>query len=221
MSNQLIPTFTGELAGENQTLVNARDLHNTLGVGRDFSNWIKERIEQYGFVKNEDYRSPNLASGENQGLRRFFPGGNKIEYHLSLDMAKELAMLEGNDKGRQARRYFIQMEKLARQEIPAVFRSQHSIRSGQVQSLQIERMKQALLSAYPAWKKIKRYFELGLTQKEIGRLIRRSESTVRRHLDKMTDCGVINRTINPLLSAYGKRGNQKRLLSLAGVNHDQ
>lgn len=127
-------------------------------------------------------------------------------------------MLEGNDKGRQARRYFIQMEKLARQEIPAVFRSQHGVRPGQVESLQMERMKEALLAAYPAWKKIKRYFEMGLTYKEIGRLIRRSESTVRRHLDKMTACGVIHRTINPLLSAYGKRGNQKRL-SLMGGSH--
>lgn len=217
MSNQLIPTFAGELAGENQQLVNARDLHSILESGQEFTNWVKNRIEKYGFVENEDYRLINLSSGNNQGLRRFLPGGNKTEYHLSLDMAKELAMLEGNDKGRQARRYFIQMEKLARQEIPAVFR-QHAVRPGQVESLQIERMKEALLAAYPAWKKIKRYFEMGLTQKEIGSLIRRSESTVRRHLDKMTACGVINRTINPLLSAYGKRGNQKRL-SLMGCNH--
>jgi len=215
MSNQLIPTFAGELAGENQQLVNARDLHDTLESKQKFSDWIKDRIEKYGFVESEDYRFLNLRSGDNQGLRRFLPGGNKTEYHLSLDMAKELAMLEANDKGMQARRYFIQMEKLARQEIPAVFRRQHDVRPGQVESLQIERMKEALLAAYPAWKKIKRYFEMGLTHKEIGRLIRRSESTVRRHLDKMTACCVINRTINPLLSAYGKRGNQKRL-SLGG-----
>lgn len=216
MSNQLIPTFAGELAGEMQQLVNARDLHGILESSRQFTNWIKDRIEKYGFVENEDYRLTNLSSGNNQGLRRFLPGGNKTEYHLSLDMAKELAMLEANDKGMQARRYFIQMEKLARQEIPAVFRRQHDVRPGQVESLQIERMKEALLAAYPAWKKIKRYFEMGLTHKEIGRLIRRSESTVRRHLDKMTACCVINRTINPLLSAYGKRGNQKRLEMIGG-----
>lgn len=215
MSNQLIPTFTGELAGEMQQLVNARDLHSILESGQEFTSWVKNRIEKYGFIDNEDYL---IILSKTKG---FFGGRPKSEYHLSLDMAKELAMLEGNDKGRQARRYFIQMEKLARQEIPAVFRSQHSIRSGQVQSLQIERMKHALLAAYPAWKKIKRYFEMGLTQKEIGRLINKSASSVRHQLDKMTDCGVINRTINPLLSAYGKRGNQKRLLILSGVNHDQ
>ncbi|SFF26461.1 antA/AntB antirepressor family protein [Nitrosomonas sp. Nm166] len=218
MTNQLIPTFTGELAGETQPLVNARDLHGILESGHKFADWIKERIEKYGFIENEDYRFTNSRSGNNQGLRRFLPGGNRIDYHLSLDMAKELAMLEGNEKGRQARRYFIQMEKLARQEIPAVFRRQSEARPFQVETLQMERMKEALLKAYPSWRKIKRYFEMGLTQKEIGRLIRKSESTVRRSLDKMTACGVINRTINPLLSAYGKRGNQKRL-ALMGGNH--
>lgn len=218
MSNQLIPTFAGELAGENQQLVNARDLHSILESGQKFADWIKNRIEKYGFVENEDFRFISSRNGDNQGLRRFLPGGNKTEYHLSLDMAKHLAMLECNDKGRQARTYFVQMEKLARQEIPAVFRSQHAVRPFQVEALQMERMKEALLTAYPAWKKIKRYFEMGLTQKEIGRLIKRSESTVRHHLDKMTACGVINRTINPLLSAYGKRGNQKRL-EMIGGNH--
>ena len=73
MTNQLIPTFTGELAGEMQQLVNARDLHTALDVGRDFPTWIKDRIEKYGFVEGEDYRSPNSASGENQGLSRFSP----------------------------------------------------------------------------------------------------------------------------------------------------
>lgn len=216
MTNQLIPTFTGELAGEMQQLVNARDLHSVLDVGRDFSTWIKERIQQYGFMDGEDYRSPNSGSGENQGLRRFFPGGNRIDYHLSFDMAKELAMLEGNEKGRQARRYFIQMEKLARQEIPAVFRAQQAVRPFQVEALQMQRMKEALLAAHPVWKAIKRYFEMGLTQKEIGRLIGKSASTVRDHLDKMAACGIIQRTVNPLLSAAGKRGNRKRLEMMGG-----
>ncbi|MDR2052471.1 MAG: antA/AntB antirepressor family protein [Treponema sp.] len=41
-------------------MVNARDLHERLEVGRDFSNWIKDRIEKYGFLEGEDF-SPNLA----------------------------------------------------------------------------------------------------------------------------------------------------------------
>lgn len=56
MSNQLIPTFTGELAGEMQQLANARDLHGILESGQEFSPWIKNRIEKYGFIEGEDCR---------------------------------------------------------------------------------------------------------------------------------------------------------------------
>lgn len=88
-----------------QRAVSARELHRFLEVGRDFSSWIKERIEKYKFTKNEDYQVfPNF--GEN-------PKGGRptIEYALSLDMAKELSMVENNEKGKQARRYFIEVEK--------------------------------------------------------------------------------------------------------------
>ncbi len=107
---------------DGEHLLNARDLHNALDVGRDFSSWIKGRIEKYEFVENKDYFcSPNLGSkncesenfcspdlaskkGENRG------GHNKIEYFLTLTMAKELAMVEDNEKGRAVRRYLISVE---------------------------------------------------------------------------------------------------------------
>ena len=107
-SNALVPVFAGTLAGQPTQLCNARDLHATLEVGRDFSNWIKERIEQYGFVEGEDF-SPNLAKSR---------GRPRTDYHLTLDMAKELAMVENNDKGRMVRRYFIRIEKEARAAPP-------------------------------------------------------------------------------------------------------
>lgn len=95
-------------------LVDARELHKKLRTGRDYSNWIKGRIQEYGFVKNEDYftdnhRSPDLASKE---IRK--GGFNKIDYHITTDMAKELAMVERNEMGRKIRRYFIEVEKQAR-----------------------------------------------------------------------------------------------------------
>lgn len=97
-------------------LCDARELHSRLQVGRDFSNWIKDRIEQYGFSEGEDY-SPNLAN--NPGKR----GKPRTDYHLSLDMAKELAMIENNDIGRQVRRYFIQAEKELREREMAELRA--------------------------------------------------------------------------------------------------
>ena len=114
MTQQLIPVFNGELDGRAQQLCDARDLHTFLGVGRDFSNWIKGRIEQYGFVEGEDF-SPILA--KSTGGR---PG---MEYHLTLDTAKELAMVENNDQGRQVRRYFIAMEREARESRGASYLS--------------------------------------------------------------------------------------------------
>lgn len=104
---QLIALLTGP---DGLYQCDARELHSRLQVGRDFSNWIKDRIEQYGFIEGEDY-SPNLAKT---------PKGSKggrptIDYLLTLDMAKELAMIENNAIGRQVRRYFIRAEKELRE----------------------------------------------------------------------------------------------------------
>lgn len=57
MTSQLIPVFNGTIANETTLLVNARDLHTFLGVGKRFASWITERIEEYGFVENQDYIS--------------------------------------------------------------------------------------------------------------------------------------------------------------------
>ena len=108
-AQQLIPVFTGELIEKTTQFCNARDLHASLKVGRDFSTWITDRIEQYGFIEGEDY-SP--VSGNIRGR-----GKPRIDYHLSLDMAKELAMIENNEVGRQVRHYFIQCENELRAEM--------------------------------------------------------------------------------------------------------
>ncbi|QOJ19962.1 MAG: antA/AntB antirepressor family protein [Gammaproteobacteria bacterium] len=106
-NTSLVPVFTGTISNHSVQLCNARDLHYFLAVGRDFSHWIKDRIEQYGFIPNEDY-SLNLANRSDGKA-----GKRRTEYHLTLDMAKELAMVENNEKGRQIRRYFISLERKA------------------------------------------------------------------------------------------------------------
>lgn len=88
--------------------VNARELHQKLGVGKDFSSWIKNRIEKYGFVKNQDYSSFTQIGEREKGATV------RKEYALSLDMAKELCMIENNEQGRLFRKYFIEVEKAAR-----------------------------------------------------------------------------------------------------------
>lgn len=91
-----------------QRAVNARELHAFLESKRDFSTWIKDRILDYGFIENEDF-----VLLHNFGEQKGRGGHNKKEYALSLDMAKELSMVERTERGREARRYFIEMEKIA------------------------------------------------------------------------------------------------------------
>lgn len=89
-----------------QRAVNARDLHSFLGSKQQFADWIKTRINQYGFIENQDYV---ILASEN--YEASWGGKNRVEYALTIDMAKELSMVERSDKGKQARRYFIACEK--------------------------------------------------------------------------------------------------------------
>ena len=202
--NELITTTYGELNGESQSLVNARDLHEFLGVGKDFSNWIKKRVDQYNFVEGEDF-SPNQAKTSN-----WLGGRPKTEYLISLDMAKELCMLENNEQGRKARRYFIEMEKQARLDIPTYLRrGPDNLASPAEHEIAVLRM--VVLDSKPLWAKLKRYYDAGLSQTEMCKLVERSGSTVREHLRHMTLAGLIDYEANPKLSAAGKKSIAKRL----------
>lgn len=101
----LIPVFRTVIGGREVDVVNARDLHAFLEVGKDFSTWIKDRIRKYGFEENQDFEVFTKIGENPQG------GRPSLEYHLTLDMAKELSMVENNERGRQARRYFIEVER--------------------------------------------------------------------------------------------------------------
>lgn len=92
--------------------VNARELHEKLGNKKQFANWIQLRIEQYGFVENQDFQVFNQKVKNSNG------GRSRKEYALSLGMAKELCMVENNDAGRRIRKYFIEVEKKARTQNP-------------------------------------------------------------------------------------------------------
>ena len=88
--------------------VSGRDLHAFLGLGRDYTTWFKSMVE-YGFTEGEDFTPVRV---ESSGGR---PGADHV---LTLDMAKELAMIQRTDKGKQARQYFIEVEKRSLAAIP-------------------------------------------------------------------------------------------------------
>jgi len=88
-------------------VVSARDLHEFLEIGTDFTNWCK-RMFEYGFQNNVDYVITKIGEPDNQAVANPNP---KVDYAITLDCAKEIAMIQRTDKGKQARQYFIECEK--------------------------------------------------------------------------------------------------------------
>ena len=111
--NNLIPIakVKGVIQNHDQSLCNARDLHTFLEVGKDFSNWIKDRIHQHGFVENQDF-IVIAKFGDN-------PNGGRPskEYHLTIEAAKHISMSEHTPKGQEARQYFIECERIVLEEL--------------------------------------------------------------------------------------------------------
>lgn len=102
IANDMLPVLENE---QGEKFVNARELHKQLLVGKVFGAWIKEKINSYGFIEKEDF-IPFLEKSNF--------GRPKTEYLLTLDTAKELAMVQSNEMGRAIRKYFIEVEKQAR-----------------------------------------------------------------------------------------------------------
>lgn len=108
--NELINITTTTINNEEVNAVNARELHEKLEIETKFNTWMPRRIEEYEFEEGRDFVT-NLSKSH---------GRPSKEYIISLDMAKELAMVENNEQGRRIRRYFIEVEKNARKFSEAV-----------------------------------------------------------------------------------------------------
>ena len=85
--------------------VNARDLYEWLEVGKDFSDWIKGRITKNNFIEDEDFITYSHKKGKTNGRP-------KIEYIISQNMAKHISQMQHNNKGHEARQYFIDIEEI-------------------------------------------------------------------------------------------------------------
>lgn len=112
-----IKVIQKEIEWDKKRFVNARELHKWLWVWKFFANWIKDRIEKYDFVENLDYfitvaDSGNGVKARSDGQLIDAKTGKVIpkDYVISIDMAKELAMLENNEMGKKVRKYFIRVE---------------------------------------------------------------------------------------------------------------
>lgn len=100
IENNLVPVYETD---KGIKVVNGRDLHRVLESKQDFSTWVKKRLEECDAEENEDFDRLHKKMEANNATM--------IDYIIKLDIAKEMAMLERNDKGKQVRKYFIAVEK--------------------------------------------------------------------------------------------------------------
>lgn len=101
--NELITTTHNE---RGEIIISGRELHEFLGVSTQYTKWF-ERMCDYGFINGTDFITVSQKRLTAQGNTTTF-----IDHHLKLDMAKEIAMLQRTEKGKQARQYFLQLEKM-------------------------------------------------------------------------------------------------------------
>ena len=109
--NQLITITQNE---NNDQVVSGRELHDFLGVKDHYTDWFKDMCK-YGFTENIDFITLNELSEKTEGSR--LVKRNIINHALKLDMAKEISMIQRNEKGKQARQYFIEVEKEHKQQL--------------------------------------------------------------------------------------------------------
>nr|DAT24647.1 MAG TPA: AntA/AntB antirepressor [Caudoviricetes sp.] len=164
--------------------VNARELHGFLKSRQDFSTWIKNRIADYDFVENQDFvRFHKKMEANNATL---------IEYAITLDMAKELSMVERNEQGKQARKYFIECEKRLHATMPQTY----------IEALQAlldsEKQKQALLTQVQKDAPKVRHYDLVaertnlMNASQVGSKIGISAFRINKYLDEF---GVYNKAV--------------------------
>lgn len=101
--SELITTI--KKSDTNEILVSGRELHEFLESSERYSKWF-DRMKEYGFVEGVDFTSVQKSTLVNNGAERVLD-----EHHLKIEMAKEIAMIQRSEKGKQARQHFIQVEK--------------------------------------------------------------------------------------------------------------
>ena len=150
--NDLIKITKSNINGAEINSVNAREIHSYLEVKTRFDMWINRAISKYDFKENIDFCT---ILGESSGGRK------ATEYIVTMDMAKELAMLEDNPKGKETRKYFIEVEK--RQNKPLTYE---------------EVMQNALLLADERVKALEHKIEVDKPLTDFGRAISQSVACV-------------------------------------------
>lgn len=108
LENELVPVYT---TSTGEKVVYGKDLHKKLEVKTDFSTWVKRRFNECDAEEKVDYDLLPKIEEQESGAK------HSIDYIIKLDTAKEMAMLERNNIGKQVRRYFIEVDKRYKENI--------------------------------------------------------------------------------------------------------
>lgn len=134
---------------ENDITLSGRELHEFLDIGTEYPKWF-ERMTEYGFTKGEDYLvhyyDKNSSEVKNDDAEKMSVNqrnakGIIVNHEIKLDMAKEIAMIQRNEKGKQARKYFLEVEK-AWNSPEMIMKRALEIANKRVENLQLENTQQ-------------------------------------------------------------------------------
>lgn len=113
MENQ-ISVIERPIGGRKVLSISARDLHTFLESRADFTTWMKRQIERVRLVEGRDYLLHSFVEQLPSGAK------SKIDYFVSLEAGKRVAMMSGSDRGFQVREYFLECERQREGLVPAV-----------------------------------------------------------------------------------------------------
>lgn len=100
---EIIKVESARIGNESVNSVNVRDLYIELGVKKDFSSWFKKQIDRLSMIEGQDYLT--------------LKGEKRIDYLITLDVAKNICLMSNTDKGQEVRDYFIKVERQYRQQL--------------------------------------------------------------------------------------------------------
>jgi phage anti-repressor protein len=103
--NELVRVSEEQIGEKTVHTVDARELHEFLKSQTRYNDWFRSRVEKYGFIEDVDFIAVTEKKVTAQGNKAEF-----ITHHVSIDMAKAISMVENNEMGQAARRYFIDVE---------------------------------------------------------------------------------------------------------------
>lgn len=164
IADDMLPVLENEIG---EKFVDARKLHEKLMVGKVFAAWVTQRIDQYGFIENEDF-FPFLEKSNG--------GRPRQEYLFTIDAGKELAMVEHNEMGRAVRKYFIQVEKQSRQSSkrPKTNAEMFMMAAEQLlsQEKRINRLESNLAAAHSRIDNLDKIDTIGDLQQRLNKMVR-------------------------------------------------